>query len=510
MSPDSAASSNGPLLELRGITKRFSGVVALHEVDLTLRRGRILALVGENGAGKSTLMNVLSGGQRPDAGSIHLEGHRVQFRSPDEAEALGIGIIHQEFSLVPFLNAVENIFLGRERTNRFGACAKSEMRQAAHAMLERLGATLPLGKPVAQLSVAEQQFVEIAKALLRQKRILIMDEPTATLTPPETERLFQVIRDLKTAGVTIVFISHHLDEIFAIADDLVCLRDGRVVGECPVAGCSRESLIRLMVGRDVSHTYPPKASGPRLTGGLEVRCLQRKPHLPPVSFTARPGEILGVAGLVGSGRTKMIRGLVGADRVHRHEVFLHGARLKIDHPADARRAGIGLVPEDRKRQGLVLDASAADNILLTNLRKVCHPLWHFVDRKKASRVTREYLEALAVKVSSPLQPARTLSGGTQQKVVFAKWLNADCEILILDEPTRGIDVGAKAEIYRLMRELTARGIAIIMISSELPEVIGLSDCVMVMRRQRIERMFERDEPVSAESVMAYATGGHDV
>jgi ribose transport system ATP-binding protein len=501
---------NGNLLELRGITKRFSGVAALQEADLTLRCGQILALLGENGAGKSTLMKILSGVHRPDAGTIRLDGGGIELHSPDDAQALGISIIHQEFSLVPYLTVMENVFLGRERTGRFGVCAKRAMREEARTVLDRLGARLSLDAPVAHLSVAEQQFVEIAKALLRQTRILIMDEPTATLTPLETERLFCVMRDLKNAHVSIIFISHHLDEIFAIADDVVCLRDGRVVGESAMADCSRESLIRLMVGRNVNQTYPPKADGPRREGGLDVRCLQRKPHLPEVAFTARPGEILGIAGLVGSGRTKLIRALIGADPAHRHEVYRRGARLKIANPADARRVGIGLVPEDRKRQGLVLDASAPDNILLTNLRSVCHPIWRFIDRAGAGRIARDHLRTLKVKTSSPQQPVRTLSGGNQQKVVIAKWLNAGCDILIFDEPTRGIDVGAKAEIYRLMRDLTARGFAVIMISSELPEVIGLSDCVMVMRRQRIERFFERGEPVTAESVMTCATGGqHD-
>lgn len=498
------------LLELRGITKRFSGVAALLDVDLTLQRGQILALLGENGAGKSTLMKILSGGLTPDAGMIRVDGVERQFRSPQDAQLLGISIIHQEFSLVPYLNVVENLFLGRERTGRFGCCDQRTMRAAARAVLERLGAQLPLDAPVAQLSIAEQQFVEIAKALLCSVRILIMDEPTATLTPAETDRLFRVMRELKSANVAIVFISHHLEEIFATADAVVCLRDGQVVGESPITGYSPEALIRLMVGRDIRHTYPPKSDRIPGQGGLEVRCLQRKPHLPALSFSVRPGEILGLAGLVGSGRTKLVRALVGADPVYRHEIYRDGVRLKIRSAADARLAGIGLVPEDRKSQGLVLDASASENIVLSNLRKVCRPFWRILDRAAVGRVTRYHLRALAIKVNSAFQPVRGLSGGNQQKVVIAKWLHAECDVLIFDEPTRGIDVGAKAEIHRLMRELAQRGVAIVMISSELPEVLGLSDRVIVMRRQRIERCFERDEPVTAESVMACATGGqHD-
>ncbi len=508
--PSARAPLPDPLLELRGITKHFGGVAALHAVDLTLHRGRILALLGENGAGKSTLMKILSGVYRANAGSIRFEGREVVFRGPVDAHALGIAIIHQEFSLVPHLDVAENIFLGRERVNRVGACARREMRQEAQVVLDRLGTHIPVNAPVAQLSVAEQQFVEIAKALLRENRVLIMDEPTATLTPLETERLFRVIRDLKAAGVSVVFISHHLEEIFALADEVVCLRDGRVVGAGPVEECSRDSLIRWMVGRDVNHAYPPKADAPPGESVLEVRCLQRKPRLPEVAFTVRAGEILGIAGLVGSGRTKMIRALIGADRAHRHEVDRRGVRVKIASPADARRAGIGLVPEDRKQQGLVPDASVAANILLAHLRQVCHPRWRFVDRVAAAELVRGHLRALAVKTNSPQQPVRTLSGGNQQKVVLARALSPECRILILDEPTRGIDVGAKAEIHRLMRELTTRGFAVIMISSELPEVIGLSDRVMVMRRQRIERIFERGEPITAELIMTYATGGHRV
>jgi ribose transport system ATP-binding protein len=453
-------------------------------------------------------VKILSGVHRADAGSIRLEGREIHLSGPADAHALGIGLIHQEFSLVPHLSVAENVFLGRERMNWFGGCARRVMQREAQAALDRLGTHIPANSPVAQLSIAQQQFVEIAKALLRRNRILILDEPTATLTPPEAGRLFRVIRDLRAAGVSVVFISHHLEEIFALADEVVCLRDGRVVGSSPVARCSRESLIRLMVGRDLSDSYPTKAEGPPGECALEVRCLQRKAHLPAVSFSVRHGEILGIAGLVGSGRTKMIRALIGADPAYRREVYLHGTRLKIANPADARQAGLGLVPEDRKQHGLLPDVSVAGNILLAHLRQVCHPRWRFVDRVAAARLVRGHLQTLEVKASSPRQPVGTLSGGNQQKVVLARAMSPECRILILDEPTRGIDIGAKAEIHRLMRALTTRSFSIIMISSELPEVIGMSDRVMVMRRQQIERIFERGEPMTAELVMTHATGGH--
>jgi ribose transport system ATP-binding protein len=495
------------LLELRGITKRFSGVVALQDVNLTLRKGQILALVGENGAGKSTLMKVLSGAHSPDEGTICLDGQEVSWSGTQAAQVAGISIIYQEFSLVPSLTVVENLFLGRERVNRIGACARREMEQQARAVLERLGATISLSARISELSIAEQQFVEIAKAMLRQTRVLIMDEPTATLTPEAVARLFGVMRDLVQQGVSIIFISHHLDEVFEIADDILCLRDGRCVGQRPVSSCSHEELIRMMVGRDVTQVFPSKPSQPPGRVLLEVRRLQRKTHLPEISFEVREGEILGIAGLVGAGRTKMVRALIGADRAHRKEILLEGKPIKISDPADALTAGIGLAPEDRKQQGLVIGAAVQENILFTVLHRLCHPIWRFVRRSASNAVASEQIKNLRVKAPSAQQPVNTLSGGNQQKVVLAKWLAAQCRILILDEPTRGIDVGAKSEIYELMRELTRRGVAIIMISSDLPEVIGMSDRVMVMRMQRIAHFFTGDEPLTAEGIMAFAAGG---
>jgi ribose transport system ATP-binding protein len=495
------------LLELRGITKRFAGTLALQEVNLSLRQGQVLALVGENGAGKSTLMKILSGVHRPDGGTILLDGKEIQLHGPEDAQSRGISIIYQEFSLVPHLNVVENLFLGRERTNRLRACAQGEMRREAQAVLDRLGAKFNLSSRIANLSVAEQQFVEIGKALLRQTRILIMDEPTATLTPTEAGRLFQVMRELVQQGISIIFISHHLEEVFGIADNIMCLRDGRCVGERAAAGWSHDELVRMMVGRDLTQAFPAKTDGGSTRVVLDVQRLQRKPHLPAVSFQVHEGEILGLAGLVGSGRTKMLRALIGADPAHQRQVTLRGTPLKIRNPAESRAAGIGLVPEDRKQQGLVPGASVQDNILLTNLRKVCHPFWRYIRRSAANMAAHQQIKNLHIKAESPGQPVRTLSGGNQQKVVLAKWLHAGCQVLILDEPTRGIDVGAKAEIYRLMRELANRGLAIIMISSELPEVIGMSDRVMVMRGQQIAHVFAPDEAVTEENIIRFAAGG---
>ncbi|MDZ4852663.1 MAG: sugar ABC transporter ATP-binding protein [Pirellulaceae bacterium] len=496
------------LLELRSITKRFSGIVALQDVNLSLRSGEILALVGENGAGKSTLMKILSGVYQPDSGEILLDGEKVALRNPVDAQARGISIIYQEFSLVPSFSVVDNLFLGCERTNRFGISSAAEMRRESQDILKRLGATFSIDTPVELLSVAEQQFVEIAKALLRRSRVLIMDEPTATLTGQEVERLLAIVRELVQQGIAIIFISHHLNEVFEIADSIVCLRDGQRVGQLKPSDCSQHDLIRMMVGRDVSQTFPDRPASGTKPIVLNVRQLQRKPHLPATSFQLCAGEILGIAGLVGAGRTKMVRALIGADSAFRQELLLDGKCIRLRSPADARAMGIGLVPENRQQQGLVIDASVHDNVLLASLRRFCHPRWGWLQRSIAKNASREQLEKLDVKASSVHQPVRTFSGGNQQKIVLAKWLLVDCRILILDEPTRGIDVGAKGEIYRLIRQLADRGVAILLISSELAEVIGLSDRVMVMRAQKIEHVFHSNESVSEEAIMSFAAGGN--
>jgi ribose transport system ATP-binding protein len=502
-----------PLLELRGITRRFGGVPAVQDVNLSLRSGRVLALLGENGAGKSTLMKIISGAQRADSGQILMDGTPVGLRTPQEARALGISIIHQEFSLVPRLSVRENLFLGREKRTRFGTCDRRAMAADTRAVLARLGTDISPDAPVERLSVAEQQFVEIAKALLRQTRLLILDEPTATLTPTEAGRLFRIMGELKQGGVALVFISHHLEETMAIADDIACLRDGRLVGERAAGDCTPEELIRLMVGRDLNAAFPPRpmatATG-ATTPLLDVRRLQLDEDRPAHSFQVRAGEILGLAGLVGSGRTGLVRALVGADPALRRELWLDGRPATVRTPVDARAAGIGLVPEDRQREGLVMSASLLDNVLVTDLRKVSHPRWRFLRHAHARLAARRLLDGLRVKCRSLVQPAGQLSGGNQQKLVLAKWLHAGCRVLVLDEPTRGIDVGARAEIYQLMRDLAARGTALIMVSSDLPEILGLSDRVLVMRAGRIVHTFDRGETPSAEAIMHHATGASHV
>jgi ribose transport system ATP-binding protein len=499
------------ILELRSVTKRFAGVAALSGVDLDLRPGEVLALLGENGAGKSTLTKVIAGVHAPDEGVVRFDGRDVRFAGPREAQDLGVGVIYQEFSLVPHLPAYENVFLGRESRTRLGMLDRRAMRAAAGDVLARLGVPLDVDRPVARLSVAEQQFVEIAKALSRSARVLILDEPTATLTADEAERLFDVMRGLRRHGVAMIFISHHMEEIFRIADRVQCLRDGQTVGTWPIADCTPRDLVRAIVGRDVEQAFPPKPAATAVEPGrviLEVKHLRRERHLPALSFSLRSGEILGFAGLVGSGRTEAVRALIGADPAHERDVTFHGQPFAPASPAEARRAGVGLLPEDRKRQGIILPFSVAENAVLTNLKPFRRPVGGWLRRGRIESAVRGFVDRLSIKASSTAQPVRELSGGNQQKVVVAKWLNADCRVLIFDEPTRGIDVGAKAEIYALMRQLTAKGVAILMISSELPEVVGMSDRVVVMRQHRIEKVIERAEDMTAEGIVHYATGGH--
>ncbi len=471
----------GPLLQMRGIVKSFPGVQALRGVDLDLFPGEVLALLGENGAGKSTLMKVLGGAFRPDAGTLRLDGRPVAFRSPQEARAAGIAVIHQEFNLVPGLTAVENIFLGHGPA-RAGFVRKAEERRRAAGLFRRLGAAIDLDSPCSRLPTATQQLVEIARALAAEARVVVMDEPTAALSEAEAGRLFEIVRDLKTRGIAVVYISHRLDEIFALADRVVVLRDGRQVGSRPRTGLGRKELIQLMVGRDLADEYPRRrpAFGPVR---LAVSGLSRGRAVRDVSFTVRGGEILALAGLVGAGRTETLRLVFGADRRDAGEILLDGRPLQIRSPRDAIAAGIGLLTEDRKLQGLVLGRSVRENFALPNLGRLSR--LGFIDGRREREAFGRHVAALRIKVPHQDELARNLSGGNQQKVVLAKWLERDCEVLFFDEPTRGIDVGARHEIYLLMNDLAARGKAIVMVSSDLPEVLGMADRILVMHDGRI-------------------------
>ncbi|WP_265499745.1 sugar ABC transporter ATP-binding protein [Paracoccus beibuensis] len=494
------------MLEMKDIRKSFGRIEVLHGVDLQVNAGEVHALLGENGAGKSTLMKIVSGIIQPSSGTIIVDGSERHFANYDEAIAAGIGIVFQEFSLIPYLNAVENMFLAREMKTSLGLLDRKAMRQRAAAILRKLEVDLPLDVPVARLSVAEQQFVEIAKALSLDARILVLDEPTATLTPVEVEHLFKVMRELRAAGVAIVFISHHLEEIFEICDRITVLRDGEQVGSCTVAETDIDQLVEMMVGRRIENSFPPKpAADPGANVVLEVEEVQLRRGGPVSSFQLRAGEILGFAGLVGSGRTETVLSILGAYPAARCKVRVDGVEKRLRDPADGLAHGIGLLPESRKEQGLVTEFSILQNVSLNNYGKYRQGHW-FIDFKKELACTEDAMSQVRVKAQGPRARVDTLSGGNQQKVVIARWLNHDMQILIFDEPTRGIDVGAKAEIYQLMRDFTARGYAIIMISSELPEVIGMSDRVCVFRSGGIVATVQ-GSAINSEEIMTHATTG---
>lgn len=493
-----------PVLEMRGISKTYPGVRALDNVSLEVRKGEVHALVGENGAGKSTLMKILAGAQLGDSGEIRINGRTVEIDSPQKAMDLGISIIYQEFNLVPYLNAAENIFLGREPRARIpGFVDFRTMYDEAQRVIDRLGVALDIRVPVNRLSIAQQQMVEIAKATSRQSMIIVMDEPSATLTEHELESLFSLIRQLKAQGVSIVYISHRLEEVFEIADRVTVLRDGKHIATRDVSGLTREEIIRYMVGRELTQMMP-KVPAPLGDVVLEVRNLRRKDKLHDISFAVRRGEVLGLAGLVGAGRTELARAIFGADPIDGGEILLEGKPVKVRCPQDAIRLGIGLVTEDRKNQGLVLGMMVRENITLANLSALSR--LNFLMLAREREVAQKYVADLSIRPPSIERAVQNLSGGNQQKVVLAKWLFTQSKVLIFDEPTRGIDVGAKAEIYQLMNELAANGVAIIMISSELPEVIGMSDRILVMHEGRIAGALSASE-ATQERVMHLATGG---
>jgi ABC-type sugar transport system ATPase subunit len=483
------------LLEARGISKRFGGIQALDAVDFTLRAGEVMALAGENGAGKSTLIKILAGAYQRDAGEIRIDGKLTEIHGPGESERLGISVIYQEFNLTPNQTVAENVFL-REPPRRGGFLGRLNLvdqgarRKATQVLLEQVGSSIDPDLKVSELTVAHQQMTEIAKALAMDARILIMDEPTSTLPDAEVDILFGIIQQLRAKGIAVVFVSHRLEETRRIADRVTVLRDGQFVGEESVEDVSDQQIIRMMVGRSVDTLYPKTEATPSDVV-LSVRGLTRKGVLKDVSFDVRRGEVLGLAGLVGAGRTEIARCIFGADRFEQGTILLDGEPVTIHSPQDAVRLGIGYVPEDRKRQGLFLDMSVRDNIGMS----VAHRMTRagFVDRAAVTEVAASYRDRLSVRPPMLDIAVSRLSGGNQQKVALAKWLALKPKVLILDEPTRGIDVGAKAEVHGLIDELAHEGIGIILISSELPEVLNMSDRIIVVAEGELVGELSREE-----------------
>lgn len=489
---------------MRDIGKSFPGVRALNGVTLDLRAGEVHALVGENGAGKSTLMKILAGAQPADTGEILIDGTRVDIDSPRKAENLGVGMIYQEFNLVPALNAIDNIVLGSE-PSRGPFIDERAARERAAAVFAELGITLPLNVETSRLSVAQQQMIEIAKVLSRHARIIVMDEPSAALTDREIDRLFEIIATLKAKGAGIIYISHRLEELPRIADRITVLRDGAAIETRPIAEFPPEEIVRAMVGRRLESHFPDlppvPADAPVM---LAVRDLSNPPMVNGVSFEVRKGEIVGLAGLVGAGRTEIVRAIAGADIPSAGEVAVQGAPLHLRGPADGIAAGLAFITEDRKAQGLVLGMSIRENVTLAHLGDFVNREM-LIDRTKEEAATQRFVEELRIRTPSSEQLARNLSGGNQQKVVLAKWLLGDARVFLFDEPTRGIDIGAKAEIYNLMVKLAENGAAIVMVSSELPEVLGMSHRILVIRDGKVAREFARAD-ATPDAVIAAATG----
>ena len=491
-------------LQMSHITKRFPGVLALSNVDFALRKGEVHALLGENGAGKSTLMKILSGVYQPDEGDIIFEGQPVTFANPLSAQSAGITIIHQEFNLFPELTVEENIFIGREfcKNNRWRLDEKQQ-RQAAIDILQKLNLNISPETLVADLTVAQQQMVEIAKAISVNAKILIMDEPTAALTETEIDSLFQVTRLLKEQGTGIVYISHRLEELALIADRATVMRDGQFIATVDYDAVKISDLIAMMVGRDLGNIYPRREPLAQRKPVLEVSGLTRNGVLNNIDFTLYQGEILGFAGLMGAGRTELARAIFGADPIDGGTLKLNGSVTVIKDIPDAIKQGISYLTEDRKKEGLALGLSVERHIMLGNYPEYSDRYGN-VDSKRCQKTSEEQVKALRIKTPHLEQAALNLSGGNQQKIIIARWVCKDTDILIFDEPTRGIDVGAKLEIYELMNRLVAKGKSIIMISSELPEVLGMCDRILVMRNGRITGELASDD-ATQEKIMQYAT-----
>lgn len=492
------------MIEMSGISKAFSGNVVLQDVQFSIADGEIHALMGENGAGKSTLMKILTGIYTRDAGEVKVDGQPVVFHSPKEAEAHGIAVIHQELNILPALTVAENLFLGNEKTyGATGILKTREMNKEATRILAKLGLDIDVRQLAGELSVGKQQIIEIAKAIASDAKYIIMDEPTAALTDREIQTLFTTINELKAKGISFVYISHRMEEIFAICDRITILRDGQYVGVRTIKETTFDEIVQMMVGRELGERFPERHAKIGEVK-LEVKNLSCDRVCQNIHFSVRKGEVLGIAGLMGAGRTEVAQAIFGYRKKTSGELFIDGQKVSITNPIQAMNHKIAFVTEDRKTQGLVLDFSIKENMMLTNLEKISKV--GVVNRTREEEICQGYIEQLRIRTSSANLAVSALSGGNQQKVVIAKWLGTEPEILILDEPTRGVDIGAKKEIYTIINELAKQGVAVIMISSELPEIIGMADRVLVMHEGKQTAILHQDE-LTQETIMHYATGG---
>jgi ribose transport system ATP-binding protein len=489
---------------MKGISKSFGPVKVLEQVDFDLRAGEMHALMGENGAGKSTLMKILTGIYQKDQGTITVKGNEVSFNAAKEAEQAGISVIHQELNIIPYLTVAENMFLGKNLTyGSTGILKTKEMNQKTKEYLDRLGVKIDPSVEAGSLSVGQQQMIEIARAVATNSEVLIMDEPTAALTDREIDILFKVIDGLRKDGVGIVYISHRMEEIFQMCDRITVLRDGKSIGTKDIKDTNFEEIVKMMVGRELGERFPQRNT---VTGEekLRIENFTSNDAFKDVSFSVKSGEILGVAGLMGAGRTEIMEALFGKRRLNSGSIFIDGKKAKINRPHDAIGYGIGFITEDRKDEGLVLGLSVGENLSLTNLKRISQN--GILNSKKETQFVETMIQKLRVKTSGKEQLVKSLSGGNQQKVVFGKWLGIEPKVLILDEPTRGVDVGAKKEIYQIMNELTEKGVAIIMVSSELPEILGMSDRIMVIHEGKVTAILGKEE-ANQEIIMQAATGG---
>lgn len=490
-------------IEMTGIMKSFGTNQVLNNAGFFLRDGEVHALMGENGAGKSTLMKILTGVYTRDGGVVKVNGQEVHYNNPQEAEAAGIVFIYQELNVMFDLTVEENLFMGKEITKGFGICDKKAMRAKAEEVLERMGVSIPVDTVMSDLSVGQQQMIEICKALLVDAKVIIMDEPTAALTQSETAALFEVIQNLRKRGVSIVYISHRMEEIFELCDRITVLRDGQYIDTCEIKDITMDDVVKMMIGREIGERYPSRNHSVGKTV-FEVKGLSRKGAFNDVSFTVGAGEVLGVSGLMGAGRTEIMQAIFGYLPADSGEILIDGQPVKIKNPMDAMKAGIGFITEDRKVEGLMLDKTIRENIALANLGTISGS--GVISKAKEKSLISRGIEEFKIRCFGTEHECGNLSGGNQQKVVLAKWIYTEPKILILDEPTRGVDIGAKKEIYNVINDMARKGVAIIMVSSELPEILGMSDRVMVVREGDVRGILDI-ENASQESIMTLATGG---